>query len=138
MTGKTVCSECTRKMRKKEGVSIQKGAVTAGDPELCFLSQGVICLGSVTLNRCKAPCPGVGTACTGCAGPSMDIVAEPHLDIRGLVARRLHQLCGVDPAETTAYFEENAGTFYAYAMASPVMYKKPTVELKEWVGRETE
>jgi len=46
-----------RKMRKKEKVEIQHGAVTADDAETCFLSQGVICLGSVTMNRCLSPCP---------------------------------------------------------------------------------
>jgi len=134
LTDKTVCSECERKMRKREGVELRKGVVTAEDPELCFLSQGVICLGSVTLNRCKAPCPQVGIACSGCAGPSLDVITEPHLDLRNLVATRLERLCGIDAAETKTYIEQNATTYYAYALASPVMYRKPTVELREWIG----
>jgi F420-non-reducing hydrogenase small subunit len=27
------------------------------DDNICFLSQGYICLGSATLDRCLAPCP---------------------------------------------------------------------------------
>ncbi len=134
LTGKTVCSECTRKMRKREGVALRKGAITAEDPALCFLSQGIVCLGSVTLNRCKTPCPQVNVACSGCAGPSLDVITEPQLDLRNLLATRLHRLCGVDPAETKAYIEQNASTYYAYALASPIMYRKPTVELREWIG----
>ena len=130
--GKSVCSDCTRKMRKAEGVELRKGAITADDAETCFLSQGVICLGSVTMNRCLSPCPQKGIACGGCAGPSLDIITEPHLDIRTQVAKRMQLLCGTDPAEVKAYFENNAKTFYAYAMASPVMYRKPTVEMREW------
>ncbi|MBI5014172.1 MAG: methyl viologen-reducing hydrogenase [Deltaproteobacteria bacterium] len=134
LTAATVCSDCTRKMRKRPGQLLQKGAVTADDPESCFLSQGVVCLGSVTLNRCLAPCPQKGAICTGCAGPSMDVLAEPHLDMRGLVAKRMNLLCGIDPKDVKAYFERDAKTFYAYAVASPVIYRKPTVEMLEWTA----
>jgi len=133
-TGKTVCADCERTMAKREGVQLKKGAVTADDDSLCFLSQGVICLGSVTLNRCLSPCPGVGVACTGCNGPSPDIVAEPHLDMRTLLAKRMNLLYGIPREEIRAYLEQEAKTFYSYALASPVMYKKPTVEMREWAG----
>jgi F420-non-reducing hydrogenase small subunit len=134
LTDKPVCSDCNRKMRTREGQTLQMGAVTADDPDLCFLTQGVICLGSVTLNRCLAPCPQKGTVCTGCAGPSMSMITEPHLDLRGQVAKRMQRLCGIDPDEVKSYFEASAKTFYAYALASPVIYKKPTVEMREWAG----
>lgn len=138
LTGKTVCSDCTRKMRKNPGATLKKGAVSAPDPELCLLSQGVICLGSVTLNRCLSPCPKSGTACSGCAGPSLDIVTEPQLDMRTLIAKRMHLITGIEITETQKYFEQNAKTFYAYALASPVIYKKPTVEILEWAGLDQE
>jgi F420-non-reducing hydrogenase small subunit len=138
LTNKSVCSECSRKMRKNPGATLQKGAVTGADPDLCLLSQGVLCLGSVTLNRCLSPCPKKGIACSGCAGPSLDIVAEPQLDMRTLISKRLHLLTGIDPAETQKYFEQNAKTFYSYVLASPVIYKKPTVEILEWAGLDQE
>lgn len=134
LTGKTVCADCERKMEKREGVQLKKGEITAFDNNLCFLSQGVICLGSATLNRCLSPCPGVGIACTGCNGPSLDIVTEPHLDIRNLIAKRMNLLNGIPAEEIKAYMEQEAKTFYSYALASPVMYKKPTMEMREWAG----
>ncbi|MEW6368157.1 MAG: methyl viologen-reducing hydrogenase [Acidobacteriota bacterium] len=134
LSDQTVCAECTRQMRKVSGVSLKRGAVTALDPSMCFLSQGVVCMGSVSLNRCQAPCPAVGIACTGCCGPSLSIVTEPHLDMRTMLARRMSMLCGIAEAEVREYIERDAKTFYAYAVASPVMYKKPTVELREWAG----
>ncbi len=134
VTGKTVCSDCERKMLKRDGVSLKKGAVTADDDSLCFLSQGVICLGSVTLDRCLAPCMASGVACTGCNGPSMDIITEPHLDIRSLIARRMNLLTGVSREEVTDYMEREAKTFYSYALASPVVYMKPSMEIREWAG----
>jgi len=134
LTAKSVCADCTRKMRKKTGVTLKKGAVTADDPELCFLSQGVVCMGSVSLNRCQAPCPAVGIACTGCCGPSMMIVTEPHLDMRTMLAKRMSRLLGIDETEIRNYIEADAKTFYSYVVGSPILFKKPTVELREWAA----
>jgi F420-non-reducing hydrogenase small subunit len=134
MTGKTVCADCNRTMHKREGVELRRGEVTAEKSEMCFLSQGVICLGSVTLNRCNSPCPQSGVACFGCAGPSVDQITEPHLDLRTSVAARIHRLTGIEEAEVVRYFEEDAKTLYAYAVASPVIHGKPTVEMREWAG----
>jgi F420-non-reducing hydrogenase small subunit len=131
---KTVCSQCDRVMKKRQGATLRKNRSTAPENEVCFLSQGVVCLGSVTMERCLAQCPKKGVVCTGCAGPSSDIITEPHLDIRTSVARRMNMLTGIDYEAIKSYMEASARTFYGYAMASPVMYKKPTVELREWAA----
>ncbi len=131
---KTVCSACNRRMEKREGVKFQRGMSTAPEEDICFLSQGVICLGSVTLDRCQAQCPNKGIACAGCAGPSMDIITEPHLDIRTMIAKRMSMLTGIDRSEIQEYIEKEAKTFYSYAISSPIIYKKPTVEIREWAG----
>ncbi len=133
-TLKPVCADCSRVMRKQPGTSLQRGALTAPDPELCLLSQGVVCLGSVSLNRCHAPCPKAGVACTGCTGPAFDVLLEPQLDIRTMIAERMHRLCGIERDEVRSYIEQNAKTFYAYALASPAIYSKPTVEMRRWAG----
>jgi F420-non-reducing hydrogenase small subunit len=132
LTAQSVCSDCNRVMRKQSVATLQRGALTAPEAHTCFLSQGVVCLGSVALNRCHAPCPNSGVACTGCAGPALELIREPHLDLRTLVAKRLNLLTGLPREEVVAYFQESAKTFYAYAMASPVVYGKPTVEMRAW------
>jgi F420-non-reducing hydrogenase small subunit len=73
-------------------------------------------------------------ACSGCAGPSADIITEPHLDIRTMIGKRMNLLTGIDKDEIISYIEHQAKTYYAYSLASPVMYKKPTLEIKEWTG----
>jgi F420-non-reducing hydrogenase small subunit len=135
---KTVCSKCKRTMKKMSDVSLKKGIVSVSDPNICLLSQGVICLGSVTLERCLAQCPNCGIACSGCAGPSTDIITEPHLDIRTLLSKRMHLLTGIKKEEIQAYIEQEAKTFYAYSLASPVIYKKPTVKIREWTAESIE
>lgn len=132
LAAKPVCSRCRRTMTKTTGITLKKGVVTAPDNDICLLSQGVICLGSVTMERCLAQCPNRNVACFGCTGPSLDIITEPHLDIRTMVARRMNLLTGIDYDEIKAYIETETKTFYAYAMASPVMYQKPTVDIREW------
>jgi F420-non-reducing hydrogenase small subunit len=134
LTPMTVCAECPRTMHRRDDVSLRTATVTAEKSEMCFLSQGVVCLGSVTLNRCQTPCPAAGVACYGCAGPSLDLITEPHLDLRGQVARRMNMLTGIPTEEVVQYFEKDAKTLYAYAVASPVVHGKPTVEMREWAG----
>jgi F420-non-reducing hydrogenase small subunit len=132
LTEKTVCAECTRKMEKRTGGQIKKGTVTVPDPDVCFLSQGVVCLGSVTLNRCKSPCMAAGAPCVGCAGPSLQVLTEPQLDVRNLLGRRMSKLCGVEASAVTSYVEAEAKTFYAFTIASPLVHQKPTLALREW------
>ncbi len=132
---KTVCSACNRRMEKREGVTLQRGIGYAPEDDICLLSQGVICLGSVTLDRCHAQCPVKGVACTGCAGPSLDLIIEPHLDIRTMISKRVNLLTGIDRAEIRDYMEKEAKTFYSYALSSPVIYRKPTVEIREWTDK---
>lgn len=136
MEVKTVCSACGRRMEKREGVKLQKGMSTGTEEDVCLLSQGIICLGSVSLDRCQAQCPNRGVACAGCAGPSVDVITEPHLDIRTLIARRMSPLTGIEQKEIVEYMEREARTFYSYALSSPAIYRKPTVEIREWAGNE--
>lgn len=131
---KTVCSRCERTMKKQTGTTLRTGATTAPDEKLCLLCQGVVCLGSVTMDRCQAQCPNSGIACAGCAGPSFDMLIEPHLDIRTMVAKRMSLLTGIDAASVRAYIEQEVCTYYAYAMASSFTYNKPTVNIKAWAN----
>lgn len=134
MKAQTVCSACERRMEKREGVQLRKGISAAEEDDVCLLSQGVVCLGSVTMDRCQAQCPNKGVACAGCTGPSLDLIVEPHLDIRTILARRMGMLTGIDPEEIVEYIEKEAKTFYSYSLSSPVIYKKPTVEMREWTA----
>ncbi len=130
----TVCAGCRRTM-KKTSVSTLKGALE-GVPEedLCFLSQGYICLGSVTLDRCLAPCPNHGVMCTGCAGPTMQILCEPTHDIRTEISERMARLTEIDPLDIKRHMEKSAKTHYAYAMATKMVGNKPTFLIRKWIA----
>jgi F420-non-reducing hydrogenase small subunit len=128
-----VCFNCTRTMKKSDVVQLRRGHEQTYDPSTCFLSQGCLCFGSVTLDRCLAPCPAVGVPCFSCGGPSESIALEPQKDVRTEIADRMSHLTKIKRADIVREIEAQAKTHFAYAMASPVFRQKPTFLLKKWV-----
>lgn len=128
-----VCFRCNRNMQRSEVTALRRShdGPIAGDK--CFLSQGLLCMGSVTLDRCLASCPQRGVACSGCAGPSENIIKEPQLDIRTEIADRMSRLTRIPRNDVVSEIEKQSKTLYAYAMASPVFRQKPTFLLRRWL-----
>jgi F420-non-reducing hydrogenase small subunit len=129
-----ICSRCTREMKRTDTAHVKSNHDGCPDDKLCFLSQGYICLGSVTLDRCMAPCPNNGVMCSGCAGPTMQILTEPNRDIRTEVADHMANLTKVPREEIVRWIERNSKTYYAYAMATRMVGKKPTFLIKKWIA----
>jgi F420-non-reducing hydrogenase small subunit len=130
----TVCAKCRRHMKKTDVSEIREDHDGIPDNKTCFLSQGYICLGSVTLDRCLAPCPNQGITCTGCAGPTMQILTEPTRDIRTEISDRMSRLTKIEPAIIKTRMEESAKTHYAYAMATKMIGSKPTFLIRKWIS----
>ena len=130
----SVCGGCNRVMKKTDVSEIKNSANAIADDELCFLSQGFICLGSVTLDRCLSPCPNHGIMCTGCAGPTMQILTEPNRDIRTEVSERMSRLTAIPAGMVRESMEKSAKTHYAYAMATKMIGDKPTFLIRKWIA----
>lgn len=130
----SVCAGCNRVMKKTDVTAIMESGEPVGDDDVCFLSQGAICLGSVTLDRCLVPCPNHGIMCTGCAGPTMQILTEPNHDIRTEVSDRMSRLTAIDRDTIMAHMEKSAKTHYAYAMATKMIGNKPTFLIHKWIA----
>ncbi len=64
-----VCIECKRKIIAAKLDRLYGVYEKTSDPELCLVSQGFVCLGSLTREGCGAPCPRAGFPCFGCRGP---------------------------------------------------------------------
>jgi F420-non-reducing hydrogenase small subunit len=131
-----VCFKCTRHMEHSKVSALRRLHEGPVEPKTCFLSQGVLCMGSATLDRCLAPCPERGAPCTGCGGPSESVVLEPNRDIRTEVAHRMAMLTTIPEADIVHSIEKQACTYYAYAMASTVFRQKPTFLLRRWISDE--
>ncbi len=130
----TVCAGCKRVMKKTDVSTISNSQEGIAIDDICFLSQGYICLGSVTLDRCLAPCPNHGIMCTGCAGPTMQILSEPNHDIRTEVSERMSKLTNINRDTIMNHMEKSAKTHYAYAMATKMIGNKPTFLIQKWIA----
>lgn len=64
-----VCTECHRKIVAAKLDRLYGIYEKEADPQLCLVSQGFICLGSLTREGCGAPCPRANFTCFGCRGP---------------------------------------------------------------------
>ena len=128
-----VCFRCNRRMQHSDVVAIRRSHDGPIVGDQCFLSQGILCMGSVTLDRCLAPCPQNGVACSGCAGPSENVILEPQLDIRTEIADRMSKMTRIPRNDIVRAIEKQSKTLYAYAMASPVFREKPTFLLRKWL-----
>jgi len=131
------CYHCDRKMVKTDVTEIRRHFEGKFDKDICFLSQGCLCMGSVTLDRCLTPCPKVGVPCTSCGGPSEAIILEPQKDVRSEIASRMAHLTEIPEEVIIAEIEKQAKTHFAYAMASPIFREKPTFLLKKWTSGTT-
>ncbi len=128
-----VCARCKREMTITETQNLATLNEYVPDNEVCFLSQGTVCLGSVTLDRCLAPCPRKGVPCSGCAGPTMQVLTEPNRDIRTEVAERMASMTNIKHETIVKAMEQSAKTHYAYAMATRMVGEKPTFQIKKWI-----
>jgi len=117
---RSLCSSCDRNESKPEDVcisEIRRVVDTKIDPDICFLAQGVICMGPATRDGCGQACIKGNMPCTGCFGPTdncEDQGAKMIAAMGGIMEGNDEQsirrvLDGiVDPA----------GTFYRYGMSA--------------------
>lgn len=83
-----VCRECGRKIVPKvwPPEAIATLTLKVPDPDICLVSQGYFCLGSVTRDGCGAPCPRAGYPCSGCRTASQRIIMKHTLSAVDAVA----------------------------------------------------
>lgn len=133
-----VCAKCKRQMVKTEVSELCSNAEFVADTGQCFLSQGSPCMGSVTIDRCLAPCPNHGVPCTGCAGATMQVLTEPNRDIRTEIAERMSRLTRIDRGAIVGALERSAKSLYSYTMATTMIGSKPTFHIETWIDADRE
>ncbi|MDD5286285.1 MAG: methyl viologen-reducing hydrogenase [Desulfuromonadaceae bacterium] len=133
---RSVCAKCKRKMEKTDVSEIKTNSEGFPNADQCFLSQGYSCMGSVTIDRCLAPCPANGVPCTGCAGATMQILTEPNRDIRTEIAERMSRLTKIKREVIVGALERASKSHYSYTMATSMIGNKPTFHIKKWIEDE--
>lgn len=75
---RALCDTCKRNKTKPDRLAIRdikRIHMVDADPDICFLAQGIICLGPVTRSGCGESCININIPCRGCFGP-VDGVAD--------------------------------------------------------------
>jgi F420-non-reducing hydrogenase small subunit len=75
---RALCDTCKRNKTKPDRLAIQdikRIHMVDADPDICFLAQGIICLGPVIRSGCGESCININIPCRGCFGP-VDGVAD--------------------------------------------------------------
>jgi len=123
-----LCDECPRKATKPAELSIEefkRPHWTKMDPELCFLAQGVVCMGPATRAGCDSQCIKGCMPCTGCFGPTSRVQDQG--------AKALSAICSVmaqkedtDVEKALEGIPDPVGTFYRYGLARSILRRKVT------------
>ncbi len=126
---KALCDECDRnKHVAKKMPDIKRSYEVAADPAVCFLEQGLICLGPVTRAGCGQRCINGNWPCTGCMGPTPEVHDQGGKMISALASiLRVDdekELTGRPIAELLARVPDPVGTFYMYGLASATINRR--------------
>ena len=119
-----LCSECPRAATKPDKLLVRafwrphQGLI---DPELCLLAQGLVCLGPATRAGCAAACPGGNMPCTGCMGPTSNVV-DYGAKALSAVASVLDADGEEEIAARVAEIADPVGTFYRYSLPASLLH----------------
>lgn len=121
-----LCDECPRKETKPldlQFTEFKRPHLVSIDPEKCFLTQGLLCMGPATRSGCEALCISGNMPCSGCYGPTSRIIDQG--------AKFLSSISSLISAKTDKEIDEilngipdPLGTFYRYGLAKSILFKK--------------
>jgi len=93
------------------------------DPELCLLAQGLVCLGPATRAGCAAACPGGNMPCTGCMGPTSNVI-DYGAKALSAIASVLDADDEDEIAARVAEIADPVGTFYRYSLPASLLHRR--------------
>ena len=128
---KSLCDSCRLNKTKPEKLTmkeIKRPHEIKIDPELCFLAQGLICLGPATRSGCGERCINANMPCRGCFGPVGNVV-----DHGAKILSSIASILGMENEEAVTEEEvdilldgivDPGGLFYMYSLPSSLLKRK--------------
>ncbi len=115
---KNLCNQCPR--TKVSIMNPRREFLTEGvravmeleeiDPDRCFLEQGVICAGLVTVEGCGARCTSNNMPCRGCYGPASGVQGQGNKFVNAVSC--------LLPAGGIMFHDDIVGTGYRFGLAA--------------------
>ena len=124
---KALCDSCPRRDSRQGGrlASVVRPHEAQADPELCFLEQGMLCLGLATRGGCGATCIAANMPCCGCFGPTADMLdpAAEALSAIGSIAGEGNEsfVQAHEMKKAVRAIRDPAGTFYRFTLPSGLL-----------------
>jgi F420-non-reducing hydrogenase small subunit len=126
---KALCDECVRNTNpNKKMPDIKRIYEIQADPKVCFLEQGIICMGPATRSGCQTRCINGNWPCTGCLGPTPEVIDQGAKMISAigsiLKIDEEKKLSDAEVQVLTDKIKDPIGTFYMYGFASALINHK--------------
>ena len=90
------------------------------DPSVCFLRQGILCLGPATRGGCQSRCISANMPCRGCFGP-LDAAPDQGAKALSFIAALMAAENEEQAAVAATGIPDPAGLFYRYSMAASIL-----------------
>ena len=95
------------------------------EPDLCLITQGLVCMGPATVSLCGAECPSIGIQCRGCYGPTAKVLDQGAKMISAIASDYgVQEDKTVDPETVADQLDDIVGTFYTYTLAAALVPMK--------------
>lgn len=120
-----LCEVCPRE-KPPEGLAMdfikRQFELGAPAPDLCLISQGLICMGPATVSLCGAECPSIAIQCRGCYGPTSKVLDQGAKMISAIASDYgVDEDKTVDPEAVADQLDDIVGTFYTYTLPAALI-----------------
>ena len=123
---RALCDSCRRNKSKPERLAIRdikRIHEVESDPDVCFLAQGIICLGPATRDGCGEACMNINIPCRGCFGP-VEGVEDSGAKFISALTSILDVQSDEDIERIADQILDTVGYSYRFSLPSSILQKK--------------
>lgn len=123
---RALCDSCKRNKSKPDRISIREIKrihEVEADPDVCFLAQGIICLGPATRDGCGESCMNINIPCRGCFGP-VEGVEDSGAKFISTVASILDAESDEEVVRIVSQMIDPVGYLYRFLLPASILQKK--------------